>query len=155
MSSLFFRTMLQQAQQLPRYCKTFKLGQVQSCTTTRCFSSTRTRCNSDLSQPQTFSTHHPPRLHDRVAIVTGSSSGLGRAIALQYASHGTKLVVCADLQSEPRHEGVEQDSVPTHEVINRMYGKAKAVFVKANVNNTQEVKEMVEAAVRHGGRLDV
>ncbi|KAK5071872.1 hypothetical protein LTS08_001032 [Lithohypha guttulata] len=36
-----------------------------------------------------------------------------------------------------------------------MYGKAKAVFVKANVNNTQEVKEMVEAAVRHGGRLDV
>jgi NAD(P)-dependent dehydrogenase (short-subunit alcohol dehydrogenase family) len=38
-----------------------------------------------------------PRLTDRIAIVTGSSSGLDRAIGLAYAEEGA-IVVCADIQ---------------------------------------------------------
>lgn len=108
-----------------------------------------------ISESQTYTTYHPPRLLDKVAIVTGSSSGLGRAIALQYASHGTKLVVCADLRYEPRPGGVEANSVPTHDVINSSYGDGKAIFVEADVNNAKDVEAMVETAVQKAGRVDM
>lgn len=109
-----------------------------------------------LSKPsQSYTTYHPARLYERVAIITGASSGLGRAIALQYASHGTKLVICADLRSEPRPEGVEQDTMATHDVINQVYGPGRAIFVRADINDSKEVEAAVQTAVKEGGRLDV
>lgn len=106
-------------------------------------------------QVPTYQTYHPPRLHDKVAIVTGASSGLGRAIALQYASHGTRLVVCADLKAEPRAGGVEEEMLSTHELINTTYGDGRAVFARADVNNTEQVTAMVQTAVEDGGRIDM
>ncbi|KAK5937030.1 hypothetical protein PMZ80_010779 [Knufia obscura] len=102
-----------------------------------------------------FKSHHPPRLNRRVAIVTGASSGLGRAIALHFASHGAELVVCADLKEEPRPDGVEQDQTPTHEIIKSTYGHRTAMFVECDVTNATQVKAMVEAVVEERQRIDV
>ena len=97
-----------------------------------------------------------PRLHDKVAIITGSSSGLGRAIALAYAAHGTRLVVCADLRPNARGAfGVDSAATPTHELICQRYGEARAVFVRTDVTIGEQVRGLVGEAVRVGGRLDV
>ncbi|MCJ1251232.1 hypothetical protein MMC30_008463 [Trapelia coarctata] len=94
---------------------------------------------------------HPPRLHQKVAIVTGASSGLGRAIALAYASHGTKLIVCADLGPDSR----AGEGTPTHEKICELYGEGKAVFVKCDVGEAKDVESAVKSAAERGGRLDI
>lgn len=95
-----------------------------------------------------------PRLHGKIAIVTGASSGLGRAICLAYAFHGTKLIVCADLQPEPR-TGTEGETERTHDLINRTYGEGRAIFVKTDVGDAQSMENLVSEAVKKGGRLDM
>jgi NAD(P)-dependent dehydrogenase (short-subunit alcohol dehydrogenase family) len=59
------------------------------------------------------------RLENQIAIVTGSSSGNGRAIALALSSAGA-TVVCADLNKNARKEGYEEDiEIDTDDVIRR------------------------------------
>jgi NAD(P)-dependent dehydrogenase (short-subunit alcohol dehydrogenase family) len=104
------------------------------------------------------------RLESKVAIVTGSSSGIGRGIAMAYAREGAK-VVCADLQ--PHSKEAEQNfdfqgNVPphfffdyssTHDLITHYGGKA--AFFKVDVANAEEVESLVVKTVKRFGRLDV
>ncbi|MCJ1432507.1 hypothetical protein MMC27_001864 [Xylographa pallens] len=96
-----------------------------------------------------------PRLYNKVALITGASSGLGRAIALAYASHGTKLIVCADLVPSARAEISSEATQSTHDLICERYGPKKATFVKCDVTQGSHVLDAVAAAVSAGGRLDI
>ena len=94
----------------------------------------------------------PDRLADKVAIVTGASSGLGRAIALAFATQGTRLVVCADL----KYDAATKEEAPTSEVIQQRYGMERALFVKTDVGVSEDMEACVAKAVKYGnGKLDM
>lgn len=96
------------------------------------------------------------RLASRVTVVTGSSSGLGRAIALAFAANGASPIICSDIRSDPRGTwGVDEAGVPTHELICQRYGEGKGVYVKTDVTVSKDVETLVHKAVEVGGRLDV
>lgn len=83
--------------------------------------------------------------------MTGSSSGLGRAIALAFSAQGTRFVVCADLNAGPP----AGEDVSTHELIRRRFGEESAGFFRTDVGVEEDVGACVEEAVKKGGRLDV
>ncbi|KAK4719460.1 hypothetical protein R3W88_017798 [Solanum pinnatisectum] len=77
-------------------------------------------------------------LEDRVAIVTGSSRGIGKAIALHLASLGAKLVINYSSNS------TQADDVVTQ--INSTSDSPRAIAVKANISDPDQVKFLFDAA---------
>lgn len=84
------------------------------------------------------------KLQEKVAIVTGAASGMGKAIAELYAKEGAKVIV-ADLNVEGANEVAE--------TITRNGGIAKAVQV--NVAKLADIENMIDTAVSEFGTLDI
>jgi NAD(P)-dependent dehydrogenase (short-subunit alcohol dehydrogenase family) len=95
------------------------------------------------------------RLQGRIAVITGASSGLGRAISLKFASAGARIV-CADLRpdSRPMRQHAKPPT-PTHEEIQNTYGKDNAIFVQTDATDEEAIKSLIAQAVSWGGRLDI
>jgi NAD(P)-dependent dehydrogenase (short-subunit alcohol dehydrogenase family) len=82
-------------------------------------------------------------LKNKVALVTGGNSGIGRAIALGFANEGAKVVIAA------RSAAKGQDTV---KAIRQAGGEC--LFVKADVSQAAEVGALIEQTLETYGRLD-
>jgi NAD(P)-dependent dehydrogenase (short-subunit alcohol dehydrogenase family) len=80
---------------------------------------------------------------NKVALVTGGSSGMGRATAIAFAKYGAKVIIAA------RREDKGQD-VAT-QICN---SGGDAYFIKADMANPHEIQSLIEKTVEHYGRLD-
>src|SRR5689334_22541730 len=85
------------------------------------------------------------RLEGKVAIVTGSSRGIGRAIALALGQEGAKVVVdYSHSKDEASHVLEELQAEGT-----------QAIAVKADVASYDEVKNLVQTTLDKFGRIDI
>lgn len=83
-------------------------------------------------------------LESKIAIVTGSSSGIGKAIALTFAQEGAAVTVNYRSHSGDADEVVRQIKS----------GGGEALAVQADISKPEDVKNMVERTVEEFGRLD-
>lgn len=84
-------------------------------------------------------------LTEKVALVTGAARGLGRAIALELATAGAKVVV--------NYAGSEGKAAEVVEKIRAAGGEAFAV--QADVSQAEDVERLVKAALEGFGRIDI
>lgn len=84
------------------------------------------------------------RLKDRVAIITGSAGGIGRAGALRFAQEGAKVIV-ADLKQEEAEKTAQQ--------IRDGGGEANAIAV--NVSDRASAGDLVRQAIEKYGQVDI
>lgn len=82
-------------------------------------------------------------LKDKVALVTGAASGIGRAVALVWAREGARVVV-SDINEEQGRE--------TAELVREL--GAEALFVRADAGNARDHEELVAQTLRNFGHLD-
>jgi len=85
-------------------------------------------------------------LEGQVAIITGSSRGIGRAIALRMAEHGAKVVVSS------RKVAACEEVVKT---IQDKYGKDRAIAIAANISSKDNLANLVAETERHWGQVNV
>jgi len=84
------------------------------------------------------------RLQDKVAIITGAGSGMGRATAILFAAEGAKVVI-ADWSTEGGEE--------TAKAIRKAGGEA--TFVEVDVSKAADAEKMVKVAVEKYGKIDI
>lgn len=86
------------------------------------------------------------RLKDKVAVITGGASGMGKATVLRFLEEGARVVV-ADYNEQNGQETIQTASTAGH---------AKAVrFIRTDVAKEADVQAMIDCAVSQFGRLDI
>jgi len=82
----------------------------------------------------------------KVAVITGSTRGIGRAIAERMAEHGANVVVSSRKQDVCDQVAKE---------INDKFGKGKAVAIAANISSREHLQNLVDQTNKTFGRIDV
>lgn len=84
------------------------------------------------------------RLHDKVALITGGASGIGRATALLFAREGAAVAI-ADLNEKAGNETAVEITA----------AGARAIFVSADVTRAVDCRRVVESVIREFGTIHV
>ncbi|MGF1514312.1 MAG: glucose 1-dehydrogenase [Elainellaceae cyanobacterium] len=90
------------------------------------------------------------RLSGRVALVTGSSQGIGQAIAIRLAEEGAKVVI--NYRSHP--EGAE-DTVKQVQAAGGECHPAEGYAIQADMGTVADVRRLVQESIKHYGQLDI
>jgi len=85
------------------------------------------------------------KLKNKVALVTGSSRGIGKAIALLFVKEGAKVIV--------NYRNSEKEAKDVVEEIKKI--GSTAIEVKCDISNEKEVIEMVKKAIKEFGKIDI
>ncbi len=85
-------------------------------------------------------------LSGKVAVITGSSRGIGRAIAERMAEHGAKVVI-SSRKAEPCQEAAG--------AINAKHGDKRAVAIPANISLKEQLARLVDETMKVFGQIDV
>ena len=83
------------------------------------------------------------KLQNKVAIITGSSRGIGRATAILFAKEGAKVVV-----------NYKSNKKAAEEVVH-LIGSKQAVSIQADMAKEEEVKQLVAQTLKKFGRIDI
>ena len=84
-------------------------------------------------------------LEGQVAIITGSSRGIGRAIAERMAEQGARVVI-SSRKIEPCRQVVE--------AIEQRHGKGRAIAIEANISSHSDLRKLVEQTIATWGGVD-
>ena len=82
-------------------------------------------------------------LAGKVALITGGSKGIGKALALRLAKDGAQLVI-----------NYSSDAKAADELVNTI-GRDRAIAIKANAGNLTDVDRLVNESVQHFGKIDI
>lgn len=85
-------------------------------------------------------------LKDKVAIVTGASKGIGRAIAVAFAQEGARVAICSRASSKDEGEAVATAI---------QIAGGDAIYIQADISIITDAQRLVEETVNKWGRLDV
>jgi len=85
------------------------------------------------------------RLEGKVAVITGSGQGIGRAIALRFAQEGARIVINYPY-SPTRAMQVLQEIDPSSQ---------KAVTIQGDVTILEDTQRLIQGALDHFGQLDI
>lgn len=84
-------------------------------------------------------------LNGRVAVVTGGSRGIGKAIALKLANNGAKVAIFATRESEAVNQTLSELNAIGNE----------AMFVPCDVSNFEQVKSSIDSVIEQFGKIDI
>src|SRR5579859_1245545 len=85
-----------------------------------------------------------PSMNTQVVLITGALTGIGRAAAVVFAQEGARVVVSGRRDKEGQELAAELQAL-----------RAEAIFVRADVRNENDVRDLVDRTVARFGRLDV
>src|SRR5688572_2578866 len=84
------------------------------------------------------------RFQDKVCLVTGGTSGIGKATCLQFANEGGQIII------------IDKEEKKGKEVVKliQQLGR-KAIFIKADLSKSQEIKKAITLALKQFKKIDI
>jgi glucose 1-dehydrogenase len=85
------------------------------------------------------------RLNDKIALVTGSSQGIGRAIAVRFAQEGADVVINYNRTAKGAEEALAEVKAAGR----------RGLIVQADLGKVEDIRRLINQGIEHFGRLDV